>query len=141
MFTIGQKVRLKSFNEMLEDGTVLEQGLRFVNGDILTNKNNLIVLVGQELNYLGHQATVIRYSHEETYMTVTKGNSWLVTEDERPLVVKVDSDNTPIWLIPTYLIASEEQGLDNVPNISIADMKAKLDCVGGLFEYYNSLKC
>lgn len=99
---LGQRVTLKSFSDLYEDGTLRDKGLVFRNG-ILSDKESIILLQG-EFQYLGQSGTVVAYSHDITFVSIDGEDDYMATDAMRPLAIQMD-DGYILRLLPIYLVA------------------------------------
>ena len=99
---LGKRVTLKSFSDLYNDGTFVGRQLEFQAGR-LTDCNS-IILLPEELQYLGQSGTVIAYSRERTFIELDGESDYLATDKTRPLAIQMD-DGYILRLIPMYLVA------------------------------------
>lgn len=112
MFYEGQRVTLKSVSDMIDEGTLFQDGLEFgrvgdvspmLEGALIRRKDDAlsIILLNNEVKYLGQTGEIVIYSPEEPFFNWD--GTELLAEPERPIVLQMD-DGYVLRLVPEFLV-------------------------------------
>ena len=124
MFYEGQRVTLKSVSDMIDEGILFQDGLEFgrigdvspmLEGALIRREDYAlsIILLNNEIKYLGQTGEVVIYSPEETFFNWD--GTELLAEPERPIALQMD-DGYVLRLVPEFLVASYEKRYDATTN-------------------------
>ena len=124
MFYEGQRVTLKSVSDMIDEGILFQDGLEFgrigdvspmLEGALIRREDYAlsIILLNNEVKYLGQTGEVVIYSPEETFFNWD--GTELLAEPERPIALQMD-DGYVLRLVPEFLVASYEKRYDAITN-------------------------
>lgn len=124
MFYEGQRVTLKSVSDMIDEGILFQDGLEFgrvgdvspmLEGALIRRKDCAlsIILLNNEVKYLGQMGEVVIYSPEEPFFNWD--GTELLAEPERPIALQMD-DGYVLRLVPEFLVVSHEKRYDDTTN-------------------------
>lgn len=116
MFKVGQKVTLKRLMDLIDEGTLVQEELEFGRiGDVSSalegclirrsNYSTSIILLSNEVNYLGKTGEVMVYSPNDVFFNWD--GTEMLAEPERPLALRME-DGYIIRLVPDFLVTTQE---------------------------------
>ena len=85
---LGKRVTLKSITDLYEDGTLVDKELDFQGGRL--NDKNSIILLPEELQYLGQSGSIVAFSHNVTFVSIDGEDDYMATDELRPLAIQMD---------------------------------------------------
>ena len=117
MFYEGQRVTLKSVSDMIDEGILFQDGLEFgrvgdvspmLEGALIRRENYAlsVILLNNEVKYLGQMGEVVIYSPEEPIFNWD--GTELLAEPERPIALQMD-DGYVIRLVPEFLVVPKDR--------------------------------
>ena len=122
MFYEGQRVTLKSVSDMIDEGILFQDGLQFgrigdvspaLEGALIRRENYAlsVILLNNEVKYLGQMGEVVIYSPEEPFFNLD--GTELLAEPERPIALQMD-DGYVLRLVPEFLVVPQDNYYDEV---------------------------
>lgn len=117
MFYEGQRVALKSVSDMIDEGILFQDGLQFgrigdvsptLEGALIRRENyaTSVILLNNEVKYLGQIGEVVIYSPEEPFFNWD--GTELLAEPERPITLQMD-DGYVLRLVPEFLVVPKDR--------------------------------
>lgn len=117
MFYEGQRVALKSVSDMIDEGILFQDGLEFgrigdvsptLEGALIRRENyaTSVILLNNEVKYLGQTGEVVIYSPEEPFFNWD--GTELLAEPERPITLQMD-DGYVLRLVPEFLVVPKDR--------------------------------
>ena len=143
MFYEGQRVTLKSVSDMIDEGILFQDGLEFgrigdvspmLEGALIRREDYAlsIILLNNEVKYLGQTGEVVLYSPEEPIFNLD--GTELLAEPERPIALQMD-DGHVLRLVPEFLVVPKD--FDEVMDEAIIQIYE--DIIEGLVEQNEAL--
>lgn len=116
MFYEGQRVTLKSVSDMIDEGILFQDGLEFgrigdvspmLEGALIRRRDYAwsIILLNNEIKYLGQTGEVVIYSPEEPFFNWD--GTELLAEPERPIALQME-DGYVLRLVPEFLVVPKD---------------------------------
>ena len=116
MFYEGQRVTLKSVSDLIDEGILFQDGLEFgrigdvspmLEGALIRRRDYAwsIILLNNEIKYLGQTGEVVIYSPEEPFFNWD--GTELLAEPERPIALQME-DGYVLRLVPEFLVVPKD---------------------------------